>query len=252
MKTLILLSLIITLCISCTKEPIETTNPGNVKISIDYAFSTSSGDITAKGAPIYLDFYTKYIFGKILTPKTYKLAFASHSSGRWVAGMSGKWGDKKSIFLPPDRYDIVGISYPTKYDICGDTCYLTFHDTATITQTTSNIVLSAAYDCSLLLFDTTNVTGTLIQEDNDSYSDTLSGYTFKTTMSNTEGFYFTFLRAREFKDLQHPGALGISLIYKNNLIYFRSWTYTFEPGKYYYFGNTDNNYSLTPMSNGEQ
>ena len=62
---------------SCTKIPdaAKDTATDNVKISLNYAFPARTGDITAKGGSVYLDFYTKHIFGKILTPRTYYLEF---------------------------------------------------------------------------------------------------------------------------------------------------------------------------------
>src|ERR1035437_5963526 len=253
MKTLLFL-LTIMLCVRCTKEPIEpleTTSSGNVKISIDYAFPSRSGDISAKDGSIYLDFYTKYISSKILTPKTYILLFSGQAHG-FVTSITGKWGNKSFISFPPDKYTVIGTSVPTKYDIAGDTCYLSFHDTVTVTPLTSNIVLSATYDCSLLLFDTTNVTSTAIQADNPAYNDKTFGYTFKTSMLKTEEFYSMFLRAGENDGWGNPGALDIYLNGRNDKrVSFGSWNYTFEPGKYYYLSSTDNSYNLVPMTNSD-
>jgi hypothetical protein len=249
MKTLSIL-LILALCtIKCTKIPdaAQDVTTNNVKISLDYAFPSHSGDMTTKDQPIYLDFYNKYIIGKILTPKTYILLFSGQTNS-FVTSATGKWGDKEFISLPPDKYVVDGTSVPTKYDIAGDTCYLTFHDTVDVTATTSNILLTAKYNCSLLLFDTTDVTSTLIQSDNSVYNDKTLGYTFKTSMLKTEEFYSTFLLAGDYTGWQY-GALDIYLYGRNNKqVYFGTWKYSFKPGKYYYFSSTDNSYTLVPMT----
>jgi hypothetical protein len=242
MKTLGLLSLTITLCISCTKEPMDISSTGNVKISIDYGFP-SSGNITTKGNSVYLDFYTKYIASKILTPHTYTLLFEGINNHLTTA-VSGKWANKDLVALPPDRYAIQGSSYPTKYDLCGDTCYLEFHDTVDITQTSTSVILKADYVCSLILLDTTNVKSTEFQG-------VMTGWTYKTTMLKTEGFYSSFITGKPMDESEHSSNVHLDLVVterNNKVVTILLWTYSWEDGKYYYFGNTDNNYNLSPMT----
>lgn len=242
MKTLILLSLTITLCISCTKEPMDIPSTGNVKISIDYGFP-SSGNITTKGTSVYLDFYTKYIASKILTPRTYTLLFEGINNHLTTA-VSGKWANKDLIALPPDRYAIQGNSYPTQYDLCGDTCYLEFHDTINITQASTNIMLKAQYVCSLILLDTLNVKST-------EFGGVMTGFTYKKTMLKTEGFYSSFITAKHIDTSHHSNNVDLDLVVterNNKVVTILLWTYLWEDGKYYYFGNTDNGYNLSPMT----
>jgi hypothetical protein len=237
----------------------DIPSTGNVKISLDYGFA-SSGSITTKGVSSYLDFYNKYITSKVLTPRTYNLTFLGFSPLPNIAqGMQGKWGDKLFIPLPPGKYFVTGQSYPTKYDICGDTCYLSFHDTIYITQTTTNITLKAYYDCSLILLDTTDVKSTELFGNAPANS-------IKSTMMKGE-FYHSFyangpangagqdkfdlnlkVTSRQIETIPSYDYPYIPYT-RNKAITMYLWYYTWEAGRYYYFSNTNNGYTLSPMGN---
>jgi hypothetical protein len=269
MKTLIFFLLII-LCLSCTKEAIEPTNPGNVTVTLNFGFP-SSGNITAKSESPYLNFYTNYISSKVLTPKTYGLTFESIGvTPNFSQGINGKWGNKIFVPLPTGKYAVTGFSLPNadfvhpRYYICGDTCYLRFHDTITITQTSANITLRAYYDCSLLLIDTTDVKSTELYVDAPS---TLPVDAIKPTMMKTNEFYHTFLRdgydnghgndqiplklkvtSRQMVTVYDSGPQNLPRTYnKSRTLYL--YLFTWDAGKYYYFSNTDNGYALLPMIN---
>jgi|ERR1035437_1070084 hypothetical protein len=247
MKTLIFF-LVIMMCISCTKEPNEPTdlnNQKNANVTLDYAFPSRTGDITAKGESVYLDFYTKYIESKILTPRTYILSFHGLTND-FVLSVTGKWSDKDLISLPPDKYSIIGSSVPKTYELCGDTCYLQFGDTIDVTATTTNITLRAFYTCALLLFDATNIESTNINAEHPE-----KGYTYKTTMVKTEEFYHTFLLTSGggTEDYGMQGAeLSLTIYTKDNGEWgFGIWKYQFMPGKYYSFSSSDGGFTLPQM-----
>jgi hypothetical protein len=271
-KLMIILTII--LCISCIKEPIERTIPGNVNVTIDYAFPTRSGDITAKSLEpgIYLNFYNKYISSKVLTPRTYYLEFDGMNNNHYSTGASGIWGSKMLITLAPDRYVVKGYSHPTKYPVCGDTCYLKFHDTIDITHTSTNITLKAYYDCSLILLDTTNVKKTLFFADTTTWTFNMQfSNAVKKTMMKTEDFYHSFysegpangdgydktqlyltVTSRQWErpmpetptpSNPHPSNTPVN---KSSII--ALWLYTWTAGKYYYFEDTSDAYILTPMT----
>ena len=242
---------------SCAKIPDAANDAtSNVKVTLDYAFP-HSGNITTKGlASSYLDFYTKYIESKLLTPRTYILLFTGHkgvdslpSTGSTVYAGSviqviGKWGSNDLVSLPPDVYTVTGMSVPTQYDLAGDTCYLNFDDIITVTASTTSIVLKADYTCSLVLLDTTNVRGTsIVTERKVGYS------TYKPTMLKTDGFYSTFVVANSNIDENHY-QLDLKVTTKDGPVDIGLWSYHFTAGKYYYFGNTGSNYTLSQFTNG--
>lgn len=280
MKTLILLSLTITLCISCTKDPKELIDPKNVYITFDYAFP-KSGDIAPKGESAYLTFYHKYIESKILTPRTY---YANLYDADKLVGASiyGIWGKKSLFVVPPGKYVIEGISWPVTYvssgmaitnSICGDTAYLKFHDTITVTQTSTNILLNAQYDCSLVLLDTTEVKSTMLFAIDTTNLGIFTPYSksVKREMMKTEEFYHSFLfngtlngigydkvdlylsvTTTRMEMVYHgPGTTSYDMpsAYLENIVkIFPLWVYQMQPGKYYFFENTANGYTLTPMT----
>jgi hypothetical protein len=269
-KSLILLLILV--CLSCTKQPIEPTNSKEVKISIDYAFPTRSGYITPKGSTDYLNFYTKYVEGKILTPKTYVLTFtrlddystpeSSEDFRNNLFVTVGKWASKDQISILPGKYLVGGYSFPInrtiipgtpnnivimKNDIIGDTCYIEFHDTLTITQTTASITLKAKYACSLILLNTTDVLNTFLKQSEDYYKD-MGDWSFKTSMMKTEEFYHSFVRSEFVSGV--PYYYNIQLIVNkimNERVTINLWNYSWENSKYYYFEFANNNYTLAPM-----
>jgi hypothetical protein len=241
----------------------DIPNDGDVKISIDYGFP-STGNITAKGESPYLYFYNKYISSKVLTPKTYSINFTAINL-HTAQTVSGQWGSKMLVSLAPDKYAIEGVSQPLKYPVCGDTCYLKFHDTIDITQTSTNITLKAYYDCSLILLDTTDVKSTRFFADTTKWSFYTSFHNaVKTTMMKTEDFYHAFyFEGAANGDGYDKTQLYLNVISRrtetipsptgpyvqNKSTTFILWLYEWEAGKYYYFENTDNGYTLTPMTN---
>jgi len=266
MKTLIFLLLVVMTCYGCTKDAIEPTSKENVYVTLDYALPVKSGDITAKGG-VYLDFYAKYVANKTLTPKTYYINFYDGEK-KVMASVSGTWGSKALVSLPPGTYATDGFSWPTSYGVCGDTAYLRFKDTVTITQTSTNLVLNAHYDCSLILLDTADVISTDIfmpATDTANFRFYQPYYqAVKKTMMKTEGFYHTFFfigaavgdgydktnlylsvteRQRVVVDPSNPDYMI------NKITTFPLSVYNWEAGKYYYFESTESGYNLTPMTN---
>jgi hypothetical protein len=261
MKKLII-GLIVSVMFSCTKQPVETY-PGNVNVTLDYAFPSRSGDITAKDGSPYLNFYNKYISSKVLTPKTYVINFNALTL-QTATTAAGEWGSKILVALPPDKYAVNGVSRPVRYGVCGDTCYLKFHDTIDITQTTTNITLKAYYDCSLILLDTTDVKKALLFADTTKWTFYQTFHNaVKTTMMKTADFYHTFyadgpangdgcdktnlylnVTSRRTQTIIDPLRGPFTENISTDIIL---WLYKWEPGKYYYFSATDNGYTLSPM-----
>ena len=267
MKTLIYLFLATLTFIGCTKDTFEPISEENVYVTLDYAFPVKTGDMATKGESLYLDFYTEYIGSKILTPKTYYINFYD-SKTKVITSVSGKWGDKSLVALPPGTYATEGISWPLNYVACGDTAYLRFKDTITITQTSTNLTLKAYYDCSLILLDTTGVLSTrlyLPPSDTTNFNFYRPYYmSVKPTMMKTENFYHTFFfigaamgigydKVNLILEVVSSYKLAVEspegLVLQNKNTRFPLFIYNWEAGKYYYFENTDSEYALTPMTN---
>ena len=280
MKKLLFLALIV-LCMSCTKDPVELIDPKNVDITFDYTFP-KSGNIAPKGTSAYLTFYHKYIESKMLTPRTYYINLYDPEN-HIGANIYGKWGKKSLSVVPPGRYIAEGISWPVGYvqngtaftnTVSGDTAYLAFHDTITVTHISTNFTLNAEYDCALVLLDTTEVVDTrmFLIDTTDLHIFTPYSKSVKTKMMKTDEFYHSFLFNGTLNgDGQNKLDLNLDItsskmefIYINpdlgtpsyhpgpsywaNIHYtIPLWTYHMQEGKYYLFERTENGYIIPPM-----
>jgi len=251
--------------IGCKKIDDKDMITNNVSISLNYALAPRSDYMAPKGFSIsdeYQAFYTKYIANEILTPKTYSITFEGLNNNV-VGRVRGVWGTKQLVTFAPDKYAISGTSWPAKYNICGDTCSLKFCDTIDITQSTTNIILKAYYDCSLILIDTTNVKNTnYVISKAWNYSVPFID-AVKPAMMKTDYFYHTFYNSGAMEGCSPKNEINLNvysklidqigtpydpaaIIYKATTIML--WFYTWETGKYYYFGDSNGSYSLQPMN----
>jgi hypothetical protein len=242
-KSLILLLILV--CLSCTKQPIEPTDSKEVKISIDYAFPSHSGDMTPKNSSNYLSFYTKYIESRVLTPRLYIITLAKtelYYEHAYSRTYGGKWGDHTLISVPTGKYHVTGGSIPQMYSASGDTCSFRFDDTITVISATTTLTLKARYTCFLILLDTMNVKSTRFEGE-------IYGSIYKTTMMKTEEYYHAFIGGIPPPVSNEYYNLRLTITQKNNRETIIPLTdYTWQYGKYYYFGNTGNNYTLPPMT----
>jgi hypothetical protein len=232
----------------CTKESVDPTNSKDLKISIDYAFPVISGDMTPKGSSTsYLNFYNKYIVGKILTPKTYNINFVNlENNYQW--GISGLWGAHDLISVPPGKYRIFGDSRAV--EDCSDVCSFTFSDTIIISSVTVTLTLKARYACSLLLLDTTNIGRTQFSTTHPNPLVITKGmmktedlyHSFISDQVNSSGVYSNYsidLWIANRPDIGADFGTGMSISITG-----QKW----QLGKYYYIENTGNGYIVPPMT----
>jgi hypothetical protein len=231
--------------VGCKKIDDKDLITNNVSISLDYKLTPRSDYMTTKaGSPIteaYNAFYAKYIDSRLLTPAKYVLNFEGINH-HFKTQIIGKWQYKDIVTLPEDTYIVSGKSWAVKYQASGDTCYLSIDDTILVDANTTNITVKATYDCYLLLFDNTYITGYSIIESPLAPEPQITGV-HDSQMRKDEKFYHIFCRENNITidfSLQ-TGRYGTTseLVLAN---------YTFTKGKYYYFENTNGSYSLQPMS----
>ena len=70
-------------------------------------------------------------------------------------------------------------------------------------------------------------------------------------MMKSEEFYHTFIRGKSVTGVNMYVDLIITRKVPNERVTIFLWDYIWEAGKYYYFGNSDNDYNLVPMINGK-
>jgi hypothetical protein len=254
--------------IGCEKTIItkdELNSIVNRNVSINYTLNNSprviKNNMVNKGAiDDYKAFYNKYIVGRILTPKLYSLTFTGINTHSITSIVSEKWSDKRILTLPEEKYIVTGYSKPKcqSFSLSGDTCYFSFNDTIEITQNTTEITLKAIYDCSLILFDTTNIDfigvglSNAIEEttlDPNIRISTFEGWYCKPTLLKTENFYHLFLFNNDAWKA-NKGNLIMSIVkYRGTTVMnVQLGTYSFVPAYYYYFADTNGDYILPPMS----
>lgn len=250
-KLLLFFAILSFIVIGCTKQ--EQPEP-EVQVSLDYKFTSQSSVISAKAfSPDYDAFYSKYIVGRLLTPATFDITFTDKTTN-FSFQTKGKWSSDKLFTLPSGTYEVVGKSV-SKYASSGDTCMLVFNETIVISPTTTKIVLTAKYDCALLLFDKNTVSSCVMWFNGAGgngygYGSSPEPHTVQKLPAYTsEKFVHIFINS--YTPCTTP---GYDLWYKLNItrtsgiiavLDFRTYKFTF--GKYYYFGDAGNEYILPPM-----
>jgi hypothetical protein len=245
MKTKLFLLISFLALVGCKKVDDKDMPVNNVKISLDYKLTPRSDYMTTKaGSPIteaYDAFFAKYIDSRLLTSAHYYLTFEGINH-HFKSQIKGLWASKDLVTLPEDTYVVTGKSWPKEYQASGDTCYLAINDTIVIDANTTNIVVKATYDCYLLLFDNTYITGYSITESPISPEPQVTGW-HDSQMRKDEKFYHIFCRENNITvnfDLE-TGMYGTyATIALAN--------YTFTNGKYYYFGFANGSINLQPMN----
>lgn len=209
----------------------ETTDyiPQEAEFTINYGFA-ESGPMTKSGATVYSDFYNAYIKTQILTPDTYTLTFSNETGA--VATFYGSWANMDMVKLLEGTYTVTGSSGHT--DLNQDLATLSFNQDVVITKATTNIQLTATYNCLLLMFDKTRITEAY-------YSD--GGYDKTNLFSQDNNVLYIFL-----SDDFTPSA---NIKYKRDEINPSSTIYlrplSLQNGYYYYFDDINGTFDVPPM-----
>ena len=220
-----------TSCEKTTPMAPQEPAPQEVEFTLNYSFA-ESGPMARSGAPVYNDFYEKYIKTKILTPDSYSLVFSNETEV--VASFKGKWADMDMIKLPEGTYTVTGTSGST--DKNRDLATLKFSQEVVISQSTTNIQLTATYNCILLLFDKTRIAeifywlGSSVEPQQNLYS-------------QDENIWYIFLQS------SFPSSARIE--YKRDItdeatIIFLA-PLKFQLGYYYYFNDITGSFDVPPM-----
>ncbi len=250
MKKLFLLAIVAAFSACSNDENVispEKPEPQTVKVSLNYSL-LESGSMTRSGDNVYTSFYEKYIKTKILTPKTYSLAFNSDKAILEVI-QQGVWGNNDAIELFEGSYSVSGnsnpkfrnMNYPDVY-VC-DSLYLNFNENITINKNTTNITLKGIYNCYLLLFDATNIS-----------SITSSFGREEKALPKKDDIYFLFVESDYYATASSATTyLNIHIVRPNGAtVDLNIGKLKLEKGKYYYFNDTTNSFDIEPMENGKQ
>jgi hypothetical protein len=243
MKKILLLPIIL-LCISCTKDSLYSPQE-NITFSIDYSFPTKSGNITAKSSSSYIEFYDEFIITKILTPRTYELSFRNTTTNE-IISVARSWSVTNPISLPEGTYNVTGKSWPKDPTVYVDTCHLSFQESVTIDANTSNVILTAKYDCYLILIEPSNIKSVELRR--SSGPDDPIKDRFLPLRSGK--YYHLFGLHETFIDSSTLGKISGLMVDKTNGDHFNLdlFNKTWSRGKYYYFKSVSDEYFLAPMT----
>ena len=219
---------------SCEKTASTTPQepaPQEVEFTLNYSFA-ESGPMAKSGATVYNDFYEKYIKTQILTPDSYVLTFSNKVGV--VATFNGKWADMDMVKLQEGTYTVTGSSGQTNENY--DLATLNFNQEVVISKSTTNIQLTAIYDCLLLMFDKTTITNAYF------YDGTSQGISVK-LYSQDENIIYIFL-PNSFLSLSKITYQKVNVIEKST-IYLSPLE--FQLGYYYYFNDITGSFDVPPM-----
>ncbi len=108
----------------------------------------------ASNAEVFDKFYKKIISGELIAP-SYELVFTEKSTETKYE-ISGNGDDRDMVTLRKGSYSVTGKSTAAGDNI-QDKCSLTISDEIVVDGSENVISLSAAYDCSLIIFTDTSV-----------------------------------------------------------------------------------------------
>lgn len=235
-KRLVLFVFLFVTILSCSKSKIDAVK--EVDVSFSYVLPGRSGSmVRSASSDIYDSFFESYVKTRQVLPDVYTLT-VSDKEGKVVATLSGKWSAKDFTRLEVGSYHISGESKGgTNYSEWYSKAPLLFDEDIEITSTTTNIILSAKYNCFLLLFDATNKSRFEWSADG-SASSGISG-----TIPQLGEVYYIF--PQYFKS---NGSIKWVENGKENCIWMGG--YEFKTGYYYYFDDLSGSFVIPKMEAG--
>ena len=214
---------------SCENE--NTTNKSEmVDVSFGVKF-VESGSMTRGAEDAYSSFYNNHIKTKELVPKYYDLTI-TNSKNDTVAVLRGEW-DITSLQLPTGTYRVTGTS-DGDFSITS----LKFDEEINITSS-GTIILTAQYDCFLLMFPTNN--GAYTYEYVIGGGSTYKNY----DMPMVDDVCYMFIET-----LTSFNSICYNLGAHDNYLYVNNESFDFQNGYYYYFNVVSGSFDIPMMENG--
>lgn len=241
---MLLLATIAVACQSCSSDNNEPApEPQEVEVKLDYSLF-ESGSMTRSGETVYQQFYNDFIKTKELAPETYSLSFFLAPDDEFKQRASGPWNGAM-LSLRTGNYHVTGESYPSNYSASeaasryvSDKLYLKFDETIAVSSTTTNLKLTAKYDCYLLLFNKEGIKKiTYNFQRGDKVASNVGDVYYMFVYKDTDSY------EKLYVDVEKTDGTKINLIIAGN---------GFEKGKYYYFNDMTNSFDIDPMVNGNQ
>lgn len=161
----VLCVLLAVVSVSCNKLPQDSTN--DVEITVGYAFPSENGNqmfsTKATNPEIFEQFYTELLSGTMMAP-AYELTLVGVDNDLEYH-LSGVWSQSTKHRVKSGTYKVTGGSTADGLNI-QNKCSISFDTTVTIGPNTSTVLLSALYDCFLIIFDDAAITSVVNNDGN--------------------------------------------------------------------------------------
>lgn len=221
---------------SCDSDDYQ---PKEVEFRIDYSFSSGSMS-RATNDEIYTKFYEDHIKTRKITPENYALLFTNKETGQ-KNEIRGLWSENNLIRLTEGTYTVTGNSYDGPEMYAKDKVVLSFNTEFTVRATTESMVVTASYNCPLLFFSESLISGVRYK------SGYINGYSeVIDKLSTLDNYYYCFVKefytnANSYFEITRTNG-RVSKVYTDNL--------NLENGKYYFFNDMTGGFDLEPMTPG--
>lgn len=206
-------------------------------IDIVFKYTLSQTGSMTKAGDVYDGFYDSYIKSGQLLPAPYSLTIST-LEGKVIETISGEWNKSQPVTLATGKYHVVGNSKGgASYSNYYSKAVLVFDEDIEITESSTEILLHADYDCFLLLFDAAEKTYFRWSADGTSNSAS-SG-----DVPKVGDYYYLFVQ--EFKQ---NGYIQWNYGSKENRISMSD--FVFKKGCYYYFNDLAGKFEMPKMNPG--
>lgn len=224
-------------CLSCSKENavIEET----ADVSFEYVLPSGNSMTRASADEIYINFYNKYVKTGIVLPSTYSLT-VKNADGNTVMVCSGQWDKKQRFKLGVGKFHITGTSTESynNFDYFKK-APLAFDEEIEVTASTTSVILSAKYDCFLVMFDATD------KDKAEWFAGGEKNYGRYGDIPKLDGIYYLFPQ-----DFQSDSYIKWTGSGTSNETVINMFQYTFKKGYYYYFEDAEGGFYIPPMERG--
>lgn len=226
-------ALFICACSSSGDEPVVVDEPTSVSMYLDFSF-VEGGSMSRSNADVYSQFYNEKIKTKELIPDDYSISFTNTTTGTRY-DFTGKWSNKDKITLLEGTYKVNGASRTS--EVCSDKASVIFTKDVEVKSGMTSLVVTAGYECCLLMFNKSNITKLECKYSSNTkslptYKDYYYCFGVNLNSSSSNSVYFNGERDN--------GATFSLRIGEN----------TFETGKYYFFNDVTSSFEIPEMEAG--
>lgn len=220
----------------CCEQKLEQID----EVSVYFVFNLptdSGGSMTkATNAEVFGEFYKKIVSAELVA-EDYDLMLTDISSGARIE-CKGNWNNHSMITLKTGTYKVEGTS-TAKGGIIQDKCSFVFNEMIIVETSTSSVILTAEYDCYLLIFSGNEI-ATISNFDG---KNTVPLFDFKT-------YKYAFVNNKLYVEDKQSSAY-LSGTYSNGAE-FRCYTGNlgFERGKYYVYNTITGGFTIPEMEEG--